>query len=472
MKNDLKQTLHTFRSLVDVLTVLLAWIVSYWVRFYTVFPSPKGIPDFFMYAKLLPILVVLWFLVAKGLGFYKRSQGKRSAVLEALDIIPTCITLAGALVLVTYFYEEYRYSRATLVLFASLTPGFLIAARSFFRKVLRRYQKNIAGKSVLYIGSGVSLRHANRIAFQEDLSKIECLGAMLVGDQEDLEDSKSYCRHSGISVLDKPKDWIAFLTNKKVDSVVFALPHTHYSFLDRYLPVIADQVLDIKMIPNIAKFARFSAGVEVVDGVPFIQVHESPLLGVGRVYKRALDVFGSLFAFVIFAPLFLIIPCLIKLFSKGPVFYRQERMGLDGKTFEILKFRSMPIDAEAQTGAVWAKEGDSRATGFGALLRKSSLDELPQFINVLRGEMSLVGPRPERPVFVDQFRQSVPGYMLRHKVKAGITGWAQVNGWRGNTSIEKRIECDLFYIQRWSIFFDIQILLATLFKGFISKNAY
>ena len=168
----------------------------------------------------------------------------------------------------------------------------------------------------------------------------------------------------------------------------------------------------------------------------------------------------------------LLIACAVKCSSPGPALYRQERMGLNGQRFNILKFRTMPLEAETATGPVWARPAERRATAVGRLLRRTSLDELPQFFNVLRGDMSVVGPRPERPVFIDEFKTKVPHYMLRHKVKAGITGWAQVNGWRGNTSIEKRIEYDLYYIRNWSLAFDLKIMLLTLWRGFIHENAY
>jgi putative colanic acid biosynthesis UDP-glucose lipid carrier transferase len=180
----------------------------------------------------------------------------------------------------------------------------------------------------------------------------------------------------------------------------------------------------------------------------------------------------SLTILILASPLLLIIAAAVKLSSPGPVVYRQERMGLNGATFEMLKFRSMPVDAERESGAVWATPGESRATRVGAFLRRTSLDELPQFFNVLKGDMSVVGPRPERPVFIKEFRESLPFYMLRHKTKAGITGWAQVNGWRGNTSLEKRIEYDLYYIQHWSFQFDLKIIWLTVIRGFVDKNAY
>ena len=168
----------------------------------------------------------------------------------------------------------------------------------------------------------------------------------------------------------------------------------------------------------------------------------------------------------------LLIAFLVKITSPGPILYRQQRMGLDGKTFFTLKFRSMRQDAEKQTGAVWATENDNRRTTLGVYLRRFNLDELHQLFNVLNGEMSLVGPRPERPVLIEEFKSKIPNYMLRHKVKAGITGWAQINGWRGNTSLEKRIEHDLYYIERWSVWLDLKILLLTVFKGFVDPNAY
>ncbi|MGZ8384019.1 MAG: exopolysaccharide biosynthesis polyprenyl glycosylphosphotransferase, partial [Nitrospira sp.] len=190
------------------------------------------------------------------------------------------------------------------------------------------------------------------------------------------------------------------------------------------------------------------------------------------IVKRVLDVVGASAALVLFSPVLCAVAVLVKLTSPGPIFFRQLRMGLDGQAFEMLKFRSMKPDAESETGPVWTRPNDERRTPIGAFLRRTSLDELPQFWNVLRGEMSIVGPRPERPEFIARFRETLPQYMLRHKMKAGITGWAQINGWRGNTSLERRIEHDLFYIEHWSIWFDFKIMLLTVWRGFIHRHAY
>jgi exopolysaccharide biosynthesis polyprenyl glycosylphosphotransferase len=206
--------------------------------------------------------------------------------------------------------------------------------------------------------------------------------------------------------------------------------------------------------------------------VPLLLFNQIPYTYSDRLLKRTLDILGSGFFLALFSPLYLLLALLVKLSSKGPVFYSQKRIGADGKEFLMFKFRSMRMDAEVSTGAVWAIQNDSRVTSIGRFLRKSSLDEIPQFYNVLRGDMSIVGPRPERPEFVSTFRKEIPQYMLRHKMKSGITGWAQVNGWRGNTSIEERIKFDLFYIRNYSLLFDIKIMLLTFIKGFIHKNAY
>jgi exopolysaccharide biosynthesis polyprenyl glycosylphosphotransferase len=212
--------------------------------------------------------------------------------------------------------------------------------------------------------------------------------------------------------------------------------------------------------------------VEEFEGLPVVTLSGSPMYGWNQVVKRAFDLLVSLPLLAACLPLFGLIAALIKTTSRGPVFYVQERMGYDGRILRMVKFRTMRIDAERHTGEVWAQENDPRRTSVGALLRRTSLDELPQLWNVLKGEMSLVGPRPERPVFVEEFRQRLPRYMLRHRVKAGMTGWAQVQGWRGNTSLERRLEHDLYYIQHWSLGLDLKILWLTLWRGFIHKNAY
>ncbi len=267
-------------------------------------------------------------------------------------------------------------------------------------------------------------------------------------------------------------DISAVLSTIKVDEVLIALPPEQGQELDRILDLLKDETLDICVVPDLHQYVTLGCEVEDFDGLPLVRLNDSPVIGFGALAKRVTDIVASAVALVILSPLLALIALGVRLNSPGPIFYVQERMGLDGVSFRMLKFRSMRIDAEQESGAIWARANDNRRTGFGALLRKTSLDELPQLWNVLLGDMSLVGPRPERPVFVRKFRNQVPHYMLRHKVRAGITGWAQVNGWRGNTSLDRRIECDLFYIRHWSYLLDLKILTMTLWKGFVDKNAY
>jgi Undecaprenyl-phosphate glucose phosphotransferase len=256
-----------------------------------------------------------------------------------------------------------------------------------------------------------------------------------------------------------------------VDTVFLALPVEAHRTMLRILQDVGNEMIDIRLVPDVFQFVTFKAGIEDFDGLPVINLTQVPLEGWNSLVKRSMDVVLSSIGLASLAVLCPFIALAIWLEDRGPIFYAQERMGLDGRHFRMLKFRSMRMDAEEE-GARWAEENDPRRTLVGALLRKTSLDELPQLINVFLGDMSLVGPRPERPEFVHEFKEKFPQYMLRHRVRAGITGWAQVHGWRGNTSLSKRIEYDLYYIENWSVSLDIKILWLTLRWGFTHKNAY
>ena len=268
-----------------------------------------------------------------------------------------------------------------------------------------------------------------------------------------------------------PNNWANFFTENDYQSVIIALPTKYQKFIDENFDKMVEQIYDIRILPDLDKYLKLSPGVELIDGKAVISIHESPMRGWGLVYKRLLDIFASLVGILVISPILILVAILVKLSTIGPILYRQERMGIDGSTFDCLKFRSMPITSEKETGAVWTKKGDTRATPIGSFIRKYSIDELPQLFNVLMGDMSLVGPRPERPVFVHEFRHNIPGYMLRHKVRAGMTGWAQVNGLRGDTSLSKRIEYDLWYIKNWSFWLDIKILFMTVGEVINSKTA-
>jgi Undecaprenyl-phosphate glucose phosphotransferase len=275
-----------------------------------------------------------------------------------------------------------------------------------------------------------------------------------------------------VPILGRYEDLDKILGENKVDIFFIALPINEYEGLESLIKKLRGHLADIKVVPGAYEFLSLRGGIDELDDLPIVSLQSSPLYGWNTVFKRIFDLILGTFLLVFTFPIMFIIAFLVKWTSEGPIFYRQERVGMDGCSFQMLKFRTMRVNAEKETGPVWAKESDPRRTKIGTFLRKTSLDEIPQLFNVIKGGMSLVGPRPERPVFVEKFKNMVPSYMLRHKIKAGMTGWAQVNGWRGNTSIEKRIEYDLYYIENWSIGFDLKILFMTLWKGFFSKSAY
>jgi Undecaprenyl-phosphate glucose phosphotransferase len=257
-----------------------------------------------------------------------------------------------------------------------------------------------------------------------------------------------------------------------IDHLYVALPPEQHVRMLELLDSTSRVMVDVKVVPDLLQVIALRARLEDLDGVPVININDIPLQGVNSAIKRCIDFALSSVGLLCLAVPIGLTALFVRLTSRGPVFYRQERMGLDGKSFSIVKFRSMYDKAEENTGPVWTVPNDPRVTPFGRLLRRSNLDELPQLWNVLRGDMSIVGPRPERPHFVEQFKHRIPQYMLRHKVKAGLTGWAQVNGWRGNTPLEKRIEYDLYYIENWSVRLDLKIMWLTLLRGFFHKHAY
>ena len=256
------------------------------------------------------------------------------------------------------------------------------------------------------------------------------------------------------------------------DQIWLTIPLNDEEKIGRVMNELQGSMIEIKLLPNMRSFSLFNLPITYIGSQPIINLSASPIDGINSLIKFVEDKILSAAILLLVTPAMLAIAILVKLNSPGPIFYSQERMSWNGKKFRMIKFRSMPVDTEEKTGVAWAKEDDNRATTVGRFLRKTSLDELPQFWNVLKGDMSVVGPRPERPVFVDKFKQEIPRYMQKHKVKAGITGWAQINGWRGNTDLEKRIEYDIHYIENWSLLFDLKIIYLTLAKGFNHPNAY
>ncbi len=453
----------------DFLLVAVGWIAAYYIRFdllrtLNVLPPPEWLP-LSRYLGFLPWVLIVSSFIFWASGLYAPDRAQR---LTRLVFSVARAVLLGMLVVAASlsFYRTLYFSRLHMVLFGLITPVLMVLLRLALYTALRRArQQGKYRRRVLIVGAGrVGRKLAN--AFRQ----YPWMGFEVVGFLDDHKPDDP-------DVLG-PTDAAGALIDRyeregsPIHYVYLALPLTAAARIERITNELSTHLAHVCLVPDLFQFNILNSRVTDVDGLPVIHLLDETPMEFRRVIKRLIDVVFAAVVLIVIAPLMLVIALAVKLSSPGPVFYGQERMGLNGHTFRMLKFRSMPVDAEARTGAVWAKPGEDRATRVGAFLRRTSLDELPQFINVLKGDMSVVGPRPERPVFIEQFRTRVPGYMLRHKVKSGITGWAQVNGWRGDTSIEKRIEYDLFYIQHWSLKLDFKIMLMTLWKGFVHENAY
>jgi Undecaprenyl-phosphate glucose phosphotransferase len=449
----------------DLVIVVGCWLLAYVVRFY-VFGPPRPVPDVAplgpYLAMVVPILVV-WGISFRAFGLYRpRRIGSR---LSEITDVAKASSLA-ALVLVTtmtFLFRQYEFSRVVIVYFWLFSIAAVSFARYVFREALRfARRRGYNQRYALVVGGGELAQHViERLRARRDTG-IEVVG--LVGDTKESA--------GGVPWLGAYADLAALLAARPVDHVILALAHEDASRLPGLLDAIGDEPVTIHVVPDLFRFTSLRGGIEEFEGVPFVHLRESPLHGWSAVAKRGFDVVFSAAVLVVLAPLFAALAVAVRFTSPGPILYRQDRMGLDGQSFRMLKFRTMRVDAEEESGPVWARAGDARRTPIGAFLRRFSLDELPQFVNVLRGEMSVVGPRPERPVFVERFRQTVPGYMLRHKVRSGLTGWAQISGLRGNTSLDKRIEYDIQYIERWSFWLDLKIIALTVVRVLSDRNAY
>ena len=458
---------ETLVLFLDWITLSCSWVLAYCIRFYIpIIPAHKGIPSFYTYITLLLIMIPLWFIVFKALGLY-RPRRISSRVAEAMDIVKATSIATLILITLTFFVARSEFSRVIFLYFWIISIIALCLIRILFREFLRLIRKR--GYNLRY----VLIAGTGKLG-QDITDKIQDHPELGLKIRGFLSEDASQVGNTvdGYQVLDTYENIRDVIISNQIDMVLITLPLNAHEKLKSILDNIADEMVSILIIPDLFEFISLRGGVGEFEGIPIISLRDSPLYGWNRVIKRSTDILLSLLIVLVTSPLMFAISILIKIMSPGPILYKQDRMGLDGKIFKMLKYRTMGTQAEEKTGPTWATENDQRRTSVGAFLRKTSLDELPQFFNVLKGDMSIVGPRPERPHFIQQFRSKIPKYMLRHKMKAGITGWAQVNGWRGNTSLEKRVEYDLYYIENWKLMFDFEIMWLTFWRGFISKNAY
>lgn len=465
----LKRHSEFFKNLLflsDLILISGCWIAAYFIRFSDpIFPVTKGIPPLEPYLWLLIPIILVWGICFYSLNLYRpRRMGTHLA--EFMDLAKANTLCILILVALTFFLRSFEFSRLVILYFWILNLVLLGFSRMVFRELLRLLRRlGYNQRHVVIIGAG-SL--GQRVVYM--LQAHPELG-MRVRGYLSRKDSKVGQQLHGVPVIGTFQQAREVLT-QQVDVVFLCLPPDVESEAERLMQILSGTTAEVKIIPSIYEFITLRAEAEVFNGLPIVTLQGSPLYGWNLFLKRWFDVAGSLVALGLMLPMMGVIALLIKVTTPGPILYRQVRGGLDGRTFEILKFRTMYHNAERTTGPVWASPDDPRRTWIGKILRRTSLDELPQFWNVLKGEMSIVGPRPERPEFIQLFRDQFPQYNLRHKMKAGITGWAQVNGFRGNTCWEKRLAFDMYYIEHWSMWLDLKIMLMTVWKGFIHREAY
>ncbi len=450
--------------ILDALILVGSWFIAYYLRDHYPFPIMQAaMPPFRLYASFAIVIVLLWAAVFSIEDLYSSKRMTRRTV-EAYKVARAHSMAILIFISLTYLVSAYKLSRGVFVYFYFMSGFLLVYSRIKLRNTLRAMRtKGFNLQRVLIVGTGA--------AAQQVFSKLGRhpeLGLEFVGF---LGAAPPGLWPHDVKIIGSVEDVAAIVRQHHADKVVVALTRAEFSKLEVVLNQLKDEIVDMILVPDIYEYVSLGCEVEDFDGVPMVSLNETPIIGMNMFVKRVCDMLWALFAIILAGPVMLLIAALIKLTSKGPVFYKQERMSLNGKRFFMLKFRSMSAEHPGDV-ALMTKKDDPRITAVGRFIRRTSLDELPQFFNVLRGDMSIVGPRPERTWVVEEVRTKIPRYMLKHKVKAGITGWAQVNGWRGDTSLEKRIEYDLYYIKNWSMLFDMKILFMTVFKGLINRNAY
>jgi len=447
----------------------LAYFVRFSGPFAEVVPITKAQPPFSQYLVALPTMALLVPLAFHVQGLYRLRRGRTRVDDFFAVLVGTLLASLVGVVLSLYaqayypaFREYHPISRGVLGVFLVLNVVFTYTSREVVRDLLRRrWRAGIGLRRVLIVGAGdLGRMVADRILDHSEL------GFKLSGFVDDRAGAGDAIGYRGLPLLGTIDQTGDICAHERIDEIYVALPIDEHVKMLGVVEFASRECINIHVVPDLLQFIALRARLEDLDGLPIIRINDVPLRGINSLLKRAVDMALSAGVVMVGAIPAFIVAVLIRRSSPGPAFYTQERMGLDGKAFTVYKFRSMPVDAEDASGPIWARDDDPRATAVGRWLRRHDIDELPQFWNVLRGDMSIVGPRPERPFFVEQFKHKIPQYMLRHKVKAGITGWAQVNGWRGNTSLEKRIEFDLYYIENWSLSLDFKIMWLTLLRGF------
>ena len=470
MIKDNQRHFNRLHVVIDAVSVVVSYLLAWVIRF-PVLGGDPGLPfrDYcYMLIPLIPYTLFVYF--AFNLYTPKRVKGRR---LEAGNVFQAnTVVLITILVCLQIFNKELPiytkdFSRMVLVLFYILNTISGIMVRNTIRYILWKIRRN-----------GFNLKHILLVGYsraaEEYIDRIKAnpqWGYEVCGILDDnVERDVAY---KGVKVIGCCDDLAYILPANELDEIAITLGLNEYSKLEHIVAECEKSGVHTKFIPDYNNIIPTKPYTEDLMGLPVINIRHVPLTNTfNALVKRMVDIGGSIVAIILFSPIMLIAAVLIKLTSPGPLIYKQERVGLHNKTFQMYKFRSMEVQDPAKEKKGWTVKDDPRVTPIGKFIRRTSIDELPQLFNILKGDMSLVGPRPERPFFVEKFREEIPRYMVKHQVRPGLTGWAQINGYRGDTSIRKRIEHDLYYIENWTLGLDFKIIFLTFFKGFINKNAY
>lgn len=466
MIKDNQKYFNRLHVLLDACVVAGSYMLAWFLKFESgLIGFEEGLPMetyFFAMIYIVPGFVALYSLC--NLYSSKRISGR---IHEIANIVKANTIGLALFMMVLFIIKEQNFSRTMVFVFYGLNIVLDSIMRMVIRKVLRFFRnKGYNVKYILLVGySRAAEQYIDRLNGNPQW------GYVVRGILDDhIPRGTTY---KGVKVLGEINNLMIILPENKLDEIGITLALDEYGRLEEIVNLCEKSGVHTKFIPDYNSVIPSNPYMEDIVGLPVVNIRHVPLTNtVNAIAKRVEDLIGSIFCLAVFSPFMLITAILVKCTSKGPVIFKQERVGRHNKNFMMYKFRTMEVQKESQEKGAWTTRDDPRVTKIGKFLRKTSIDELPQLINVLLGHMSLVGPRPERPQFVEKFKEQIPRYMIKHQVRPGMTGWAQINGYRGDTSIRKRVEYDLYYIENWTLFFDIRILFLTLFRGFINKNAY
>ena len=476
MIKDNQKLLNLFHILIDAFIIVISFVLAYQLRFdernsflilWGFIDPPIGLyGSLEVYMRMLIYLLPCYLFTYYFFNLYnpKRSKSRKTELLNLVKANLIAILFCSAAI---YFNKDSNFARLFLIIFmvSNLVLDLLFRmVLSLILKYIRKHGKN--HKHILFIGySRTTENYIDRVLAHSEW------GYEIHGILDNIK--KTGTSYRDVHVIGTIDELQTVLGEKDYDEVIITLGLSQYELLEGVVAITEKSGIHTKFVPDYNNIIPTKPYTEDMDGLPVIHVRKVPLTNsFNRFLKRTMDIVGSLLAIILFSIPMLFVAILVKVTSPGPLIFKQVRVGLHNKEFKMYKFRSMRVQDERKEQKAWTKVNDPRVTPIGRFIRSTSLDELPQFFNVLRGEMSLVGPRPERPFFVDKFKEEIPRYMIKHQVRPGITGWAQVNGYRGDTSIEMRINCDLYYIENWTLGLDFKILFLTVFKGFVNKNAY